>query len=101
METTDVLKAVAAMQPIVERLVVDLERADVPGPVKRQQALDLAGAIYEGARRTGALDGVKEVRGLDWSLVAPLIGLLVDGLVTAYKALGLFLSKRTAAKVAP
>jgi len=94
METADVLKAVGAMQPIVERLVVDLERADVPGPVKRAQALDLAGAIYEGARRTGALDGVKEVRGLDWSLIAPLIGLLIDGLVAAYKALGLFLSKR-------
>lgn len=92
MDTTDVLKAVSAMQPIITNLMHDIESADVPGGTKKAHVMDLAGAIYEGARRTGALDGVREVRGLSWEELVPLFGVLVDGLVAIFKAVGLWFS---------
>lgn len=93
METSDVLKAVSAMQPIISNLMKDIEGADVPGDVKKAHVMDLAGAVYEGARRTGALDGVKEVRGIAWVDLVPVFSLLIDGLVTIFKAVGLWFSR--------
>jgi hypothetical protein len=93
METTDVLKAVAAMQPIVNNLMHSIEGADVSGEAKKAHVMDLAGAIYEGARRTGALDGVRETRGLAWVDLAPLLSTLIDGLVAIFKAIGLWFSR--------
>lgn len=93
METSDVLKAVGSMQPIISNLMKDIEGADVPGDVKKQHVMDLAGAIYEGARRTGALDGVREVRGIAWVDLVPVFSLLIDGLVTIFKAVGLWFSR--------
>lgn len=93
METTDVLKAVAAMQPIISHLMKDIEGADVAGDVKKQHVMDLAGAVYEGARRTGALDGVREVRGIAWIDLMPVFSLLIDGLVGIFKAVGLWFSR--------
>lgn len=93
MDTADVLRAVAAMQPIVNSLMHSVEAADVPGDVKKQQVMDLAGAVYEGARRTGALDGVRETRGLAWIDIAPLLSTLIDGLVAIFKAIGLWFSR--------
>lgn len=94
METTDVLKAVAAMQPIVNSLMHSVEAAEVSGEEKKRQVMDLAGAVYEGARRTGALDGVRETRGLSWVDLAPVLSILVDGLVAIFKAIGLWFSRK-------
>lgn len=96
METTDILKGVAALQPIITRLMHDVDAADVPGDQKKAQVLELAGSIYEGARRLGVLEGTKELRAVDWSLLAPVLGLLIDGLVSLFKAVGLWVSKRSA-----
>ena len=97
MDLADALTIGAALQPYVKEFMNDVERSDLPGAAKRQKVLDLTGTVYEGARRLGKLDGVKELNGVDWSLLAPLIGTVVDGLVQLWNELGLWLSKRRAA----
>lgn len=96
MDINDGIKAAAALAPLVSALTREAERSGATGTEKRAAVMELAGAIYEGARRTGALDGVKETRGLDWTTLAPLVGLLVDGLVALFNRLRLFASRQAA-----
>lgn len=94
-DTTDTLRMVGALAPIVRDLMTTAEKSSAPGADKRREVLELTASIYEGARRTGALDGVKELRGVDWSLIAPLVGLLIDGLARLFNALGIWISSRS------
>ena len=98
MDTNDKLKLVGALAPIVQGFMQTAERSGAPGAEKRQAVLELTEAVYVGAQRTGALDGVKELRGVDWSLIAPLVGILVDGLVTLFNRLRIWVARTPGVK---
>ena len=89
----EILGLVAALAPFVSRFSRDLEGSPATGEQKRKAVLDLVGTVYEGARRLGVLDGVKEIRGVAWVQLEPLAGILVDATVAAYKATGVFVSR--------
>lgn len=86
----EMMGLVAALAPFVRVFVRDFETTPASGEQKRKAVLDLVGTIYEGARRLGTLDGVKELRSVPWATLEPLVGVLVDGVVAAYKAVGVF-----------
>lgn len=98
MTTDDGLKLASTLAPFVTRFMQEVEKAGVPGADKKAAVLELTGTVYEGARRLGALDGVKEVRGIEWSVLAPLIGILIDGIARLFNAVGVWFKKPTAAK---
>jgi hypothetical protein len=79
----------ADLTPFVTRFVRSLDAAVASNEQKRKAVIDLVGTVYEGARRTGALDGVKEVRDVPWASLEPLVGLLVDSICSIYGRLGL------------
>ena len=79
----------ADLTPFVSRFITAMDRAVASNEQKRKAVIDMVGAVYEGARRTGALDGVREVRDVPWSLLEPLVGLLVDSICSVYGRLGL------------
>lgn len=91
-DTTETLRVVGAMAPIVRDFMSTAEKSGATGEQKRQAVLELTESVYRGAQRTGALDGVKELRGVDWSLLAPLVGLLIDGLARLFNALGIWIT---------
>lgn len=83
----DLLRFGNELRPYVERFMDEAEASGMPGADKREQVLRLTGTVYEGARRLGKLDGVKELDGVDWALLEPFIGVIVDGIVTFYNAI--------------
>ena len=93
MTTDDGLKLASTLAPFVTRFMQEVEKAGVPGADKRSAVLELTGTVYEGARRLGALDGVKEVRGIEWGVLAPLIGILIDGIAKLFNAVGVWIRK--------
>lgn len=76
------------LTPFVRRFVLEMDGAPVSGVQKRDAVLDLVGTIYEGARRTGALTGVKEVKDVPWASLAPLVGMLIDAICTIWTRVG-------------
>jgi hypothetical protein len=84
------------LRPYVERFMDEAEKSGLPGTSKKENVLNLVGTVYEGARRLGVLDGVKEVRGVEWAALAPFIGWIIDGLVAFYNAIGRWRSKSSA-----
>lgn len=97
MTTDDGLKLAATLAPFVTRFMQEVERSGAPGADKKAAVMELTGTVYEGARRLGALDGVKEVRGVEWSVLAPLVGILVDGIAKLFNALGIWISRKAPA----
>lgn len=95
--TDDGLKLAATLAPFVTRFMQEAERAAVPGADKKAAVLELTGTVYEGARRLGALDGVKEVRGIDWVVLMPLISILIDAIAKLFNTIGVWV-KRSVAK---
>lgn len=91
-DTVEALRVVGAMAPIIRDFMSTAERSNATGEEKRQAVLDLTEAVYRGAQRTGTLDGVKELRGLDWALLAPVIAVLVDGLVALLNRLRIWIN---------
>lgn len=81
---------VAALSPFIRVFVRDVETSGASSEQKRVAVLQLVGTVYEGARRLGILDGVKELRHVPWTQVEPLAGVVVDGVVAMYKAVGVF-----------
>lgn len=86
---SNVFLLLADLTPFVSRFVTTLDKAVASNEQKRKAVLDLVGTVYEGARRTGALDGVREVRDVPWSSLEPLVGLLVDSICSVYGRIGL------------
>lgn len=93
MTASDGLKLAADLAPIVSGFVKSVEGTSASGADKKAAVLDLTGTVYEGARRLGALSGVKEVRDVPWEALAPLISILIDAIVAAFNRLGVFLKK--------
>ena len=93
MDASDKLKLIGSLAPVVQGFMQTAERSGAPGPEKRQAVLELTEAVYLGAQRTGALDGVKELRGVDWSLIAPLVAILIDGLVGLFNRLRIWTAR--------
>jgi hypothetical protein len=86
---SNVFLLLADLTPFVSRFVKVMDTAVASNEQKRQAVIDLVGTVYEGARRTGALDGVKEVRDVPWASLAPLVGLLVDSICSVFGRIGL------------
>lgn len=94
MKTEDGLVIAAALAPFVTRFMQEAEKSALPGADKKAAVMELTGTVYEGARRLGALDGIKEIRGVEWAVLAPFIGIVVDGIAKLFNALGLWLRKK-------
>lgn len=78
MDQDKIAKAIAGFTPLLEALIMTAERTGADGEKKRQ-------AVAEGAELLwGSLQGsVKEVRGISWEVVAPIIAPAVGGLIDA------------------
>lgn len=100
MTTDDGLKLATTLAPFVTRFMQEVEKAGVPGADKKAAVMELTGTVYEGARRLGALDGVKEVRGVEWAVLSPLISILVDGIAKLFNALGIWISRKVSTAIA-
>ncbi|HZR80375.1 MAG TPA: hypothetical protein VFD92_04685 [Candidatus Binatia bacterium] len=100
MEATDAIKVAAALAPIVSQFVKEVEHTDASSEEKKAAVMGLTETVYRGAQALGTLDGVKELRGVDFSTLAPLFAILVDGVVALFKAVRIFVSKRKAAPAA-
>jgi hypothetical protein len=81
---------VASLTPFIRTFVRDVETSSASSEQKRVAVLQMVGTVYEGARRLGILDGVKELKSVPWSQVEPLAAVVVDGVVAMYKAVGVF-----------
>jgi len=88
------LELAGAMTPILTHFIREAERTTATGEEKKAAVLDLGQAVYLGAQRTGVLDGVKELRGVDWALVAPFISLLIDAAVALFNRLRVFAKRK-------
>ncbi len=87
---SNVFLLLADLTPFVSRFVKTLDSVpNASNEQKRKAVLDLVGSVYEGARRTGALDGVREVRDVPWVSLEPLVGLLVDSICSVFGRIGL------------
>lgn len=78
MEQDKLAKVIAGFAPLLEALILTAERTGADGETKRQ-------AVTEGAEMLwGSLQGsVKEIRGIPWATVAPIIAPAVGGLIDA------------------
>jgi len=87
---SNVFVLLADLTPFVTRFIRALDAVpNASNEQKRKAVTDLVGAVYEGARRTGALDGVREVRDVPWASLEPLVGLLIDSICSVYGRIGL------------
>lgn len=93
MDVKQGLELAGALAPILTHFIREAEKTNATGAEKKAAVLDLTQAVYLGAQRTGVLDGVKELRGVDWSLLVPFVSLLIDAAVALYNRLKVFVSR--------
>lgn len=81
-EQDKVAKAIAGFSPLLEALILTAERTGASGEQKRE-------AVAEGAEMLwGSLQSsVKEIRGIPWAAVAPIVAPAVGGLIDAIVAI--------------
>ncbi len=97
-DTNSSLRLIGVMAPMITHAMQTVEPSSASGAEKREAVLELAGSIYEGLSRMGKLDGVKELKGVEWAALAPFVGLFVDGMVALFKRVGLWFSRKEAVK---
>ena len=73
-----IIKAVTTFAPLIETLILSAERTGASGKDKHDAVVEAAEKLY------GSLQSsVKELRGVPWAAVAPLIVPLTAGLISA------------------
>lgn len=93
MEAQDKIKIANILVPILADFAKGAEAPGRSGADKRAEVLELTGALYRGAVRVGVLEGVKELRGIEWEAIEPFADLLLTQVVKLFHALGAFVRK--------
>ena len=79
--------------PLVNTIVQLVETfPNLSGAQKKAQALAFLGTVWSGLQNP-QIAKIKEIQGLPFEAVAPLIGMLIDSAVALFNAVGVFTKK--------
>lgn len=78
MAQVNVAVAVAAFLPLVKALMLEAEATGVSGSEKHAAVAEAAEAMYKAAQSSGS---IREIKDIDWALVAPLVVPVTGGLI--------------------
>lgn len=82
MDTQQIAGAIGVFTPFIRALMVEAERTGASGPAKHEAVVAGAEQLY------GSLQGsIKELKGVPWVALAPIVAPLVSILVTLFNRL--------------
>lgn len=94
-ESKSIIEAATIILPLVSAFAKQAEGSDLSGTEKHEAVATATEAAYKALQRSGS---VKEIKDIDWALVAPLVIPVGQGLISIvvalFKRVGLFFSKK-------
>lgn len=73
------VQAAAIFMPMVKALMLEAEGTGASGTAKREAVAEASAKLYRTLQASG---GIKEIRGVPWELVAPILVPAADGLIS-------------------
>ena len=78
------VQAAATFLPLVKALMLEAETTGASGTAKREAVAEASEKLYRNLQAGG---GIKEIRGVPWELIAPIVVPAADGLISVLAGL--------------